>query len=191
MGSMENLYTPFVSIAKLMVAALSNVSMSHQKLLDNGSGYADTYVELRDGQRTVLNDFIYGIMCDPQYVQAKYDNVMGKGAWREMAVKLDEIFAEWVNEESWNPSMSEVVKSVMTDLGDYLEIKNIHRRKEKSHLEDDIKAITNDFRNILNPMQQEYGAYFTQRDVDSSVARLSMYKKGLVWIRSSQFSIFV
>ena len=150
----KNGYSLYLSIARLAIAAFSNVgNISYDQIIKSGNSII---LEKKNGKP--VNDLLYGIMCDARYVEEEYDKIMGNNSYYKLCSKLDKML------KKKNINSAEV-KEVMTTLSIFHNRKKEYLLSQGVPIEELIK-MTNDFNLVFNNLQKEYNAYFTNNDVN-------------------------
>lgn len=157
-------YSIFTSITRLAIAAFSNNGdINYQDLSNKGYGIININTEGANHQKLKANDFIYGIMCDPQHIEDEFDKVMGDGYYRVFTEYLDRLFISFQRTGQVPP---QEVKRIMNILPDFLNKKCAYNLRNGIFTQNTSQKIIGDFNRIWNSMQKEYGAYFSQSDIN-------------------------
>jgi len=151
-------YTIYLSIARLAIAAFSNVgSVSYDKIIQNG----ESIILAKNTRNEPVNDLLYGIMCNALYIENAYDKYMGNNAYYKLCKKLDYMLN--------HPLKNADVKEVMCELAVFqnkkvndLLARNVITQKEATFM-------INDFNLVFNNLQCEYDAYLTTKDMKKIV----------------------
>lgn len=163
-GNEKTGYSIFTSLTRLAIAAFSNVANpNYDSIVKSGYGIFDVKTKLKNGETYRANDFLYGIVYDPLHIEEEFDKFMGNGYYRTFCEYLDRLFTLSLSNQKLP---SDEVKSVMNILPDFLNKKiNYYRKNNLMDLETSNQIVGN-FNRIWNSMQKEYGAYFSQEDID-------------------------
>lgn len=168
-GDASTGYSVLTSITRLAIAAFSNNgSINYQNLIGQGYGIVDINTKTRSQRILKANDFIYGIMCDPMHIEQEFDKIMGEGSYRIFAEYLDRLFLNYQKTKSLSPIE---VKRVMNILPDYLNRKCNLYLTNGTFSQEEINRIIGNFNVIWNSLQQEYGAYFSQEEINNIARR--------------------
>ena len=123
---------------------------------------------MKKGEIHRENDFLYGIVYDPLHIEEEFDKFMGKGHYRTFCEYLDRLFVSSLSNQKLP---SDKAKIVMNILPGFLNNKiNYYRKNNLMDLETATQIVSN-FNRIWNSMQKEYGAYFSQEDIDDIARR--------------------
>lgn len=107
-------YMKLFPLARLMIAAFANSpDVNYQKLIESGNGI---FFETNgiNGKRKIVNDFIYGSMCDPFYIMSECDKIAGRtGYYFSLCNKVDKI----VNDCAYNHNINiDEINNVINEL---------------------------------------------------------------------------
>ncbi len=162
-------YSIFTSITRLTIAAFSNNGfINYQNAVDKGLSIFDGTTTMANGDTYKINDFLYGIVFDQLHIEEEFDKFMGSGSYKIFCGYLDSLFTISLSEQKL-PSSE--VKRVMNILPDFLNKKiNYYRQNGILDLKGADKIVGN-FNQIWNSMQQEYGSYFTEQDINEIARR--------------------
>ncbi|MDE6292547.1 MAG: hypothetical protein K2L98_02575 [Bacilli bacterium] len=162
-------YSIFTSITRLAIAAFSNNGfINYQSAVDKGLSIFDGTTTMANGDTYKINDFLYGIVFDQLHIEEEFDKFMGSGSYKIFCGYLDSLFSLSLSEKKL-PSGE--VKRVMNILPDFLNKKiNYYRQSGILDLKGADKIVGN-FNQIWNSMQQEYGSYFTEQDINEIAKR--------------------
>ena len=168
-GNEKTGYSIFTSLTRLAIAAFSNVANpDYDSAVRSGYGIFDAKTELKNGEQRRANDFLYGIVYDPLHIEEEFDKYMGDGYYRTFCEYLDRLFISSLSNQTLS---SDDVKKVMNVLPDFLNEKiNYYRNNNLIDL-DTADQIVGNFNRIWNSMQEEYGAYFSQGDINDIARR--------------------
>ena len=177
-------YTIFTSMTRLAIAAFSNNgNISYDRLVDNNIGIFNAKTEMRNGTTKYANDFLYGIVFDPLYIEEEYDKYMGEDSYRQLCHRLDKLFIFYlenqneVDPEIFDTLLMEEAKRIMNELADFLNQKmNYYEQTNSINAADRIKIVSN-FNRIWNNLQSEYRAYFSQQEIDEIARRARQKNK--------------
>ena len=106
-------YMGVFPIIQLMISAFSNSSdINYQKLIESGDGIL--FSKDKNGNKKIVNDCIYGLMCDPFYLMEQCDKIAGEqGYYFKLCNKIDKI----VNDCAYNRNYNlEEVNDVVNDI---------------------------------------------------------------------------
>ena len=168
-GNEKTGYSIFTSLTRLTIAAFSNVANpDYDAVIRSGYGIFDVKKKLKNGEMQYANDFLYGIIYDPLHIEEEFDKFMGNGYYRTFCEYLDKLFLTALDNQKLP---SDDVKRVMNILPDFLNKKmNFYLKNNLMDL-DVANQIVSTFNRIWNSMQKEYGAYFSQKDIDDIAKR--------------------
>ncbi len=171
-GNGRDAYSALTSVARLTIAAFSNVSTyKYQDIVNLGGSIFRSRARKENQQKSFLfNDFLYGIICDPLHIDMVYDRYMGAGSFRDLSIELDDIFKDKIN---GIPPKGENIKIIMDKLQMFanLRVKDYYRKGILNHEEFEILA--HKFNDIFNKMQKEYAAYFSSEEIGDIHRRAS------------------
>lgn len=140
----------------------------YDAVIRSGYGIFDVKKKLKNGEMQYANDFLYGIIYDPLHIEEEFDKFMGNGYYRTFCEYLDKLFLTALDNQKLP---SDDVKRVMNILPDFLNKKmNFYLKNNLMDL-DVANQIVSTFNRIWNSMQKEYGAYFSQKDIDDIAKR--------------------
>ncbi len=164
-------YSIFTSITRLAIAAFSNSGFTnYQSIVDKGYGLFDGKVKMDNGEIYKINDFLYGIVYGQLHIEEEFDRFMGIGSYKKFCEYLDRLFVMSLNNQK---IPSGEVKKIMNILPDFLNRKiNFYKTNNIITIQGANRIVGN-FNQIWNSMQQEYGAYFTEEDIDVIAKRAS------------------
>lgn len=120
--------------------------------------------KLKNGEQRQANDFLYGIVYDPLHIEEEFDN----GAYRTFCEFLDRLFTLSIKNQKL-PSSE--VKRVMNILPDFLNKKINYYLSNNLMNAEVANQIVGNFNSIWDSMQREYGAFFSQDDIDGIASR--------------------
>ena len=164
-------YSLFTSITRLAIAAFSNNGfVNYNNIIKSGNGIFDVETNTSTGKILKANDFLYGIVYDPQHIEREYDKIMGDGEYRKFAHYVDGLFAIMQNRKMKEIPVHDV-KKIMNILPDFLNKKCQYYLQHGIMDGTGITAIIGNFNRIWNSMQSEYNTYFSQRDIDRIARR--------------------
>lgn len=168
-GNEKTGYSIFTSLTRLTIAAFSNVANpNYDSWVKRGYSIFDLKIKLKNGELHRANDFLYGIVYDPLHIEEEFDKFMGNGCYRTFCEYLDRLFE---SSRSNQKIPSDYVKLVMEYLPNFLNNKiNYYTANNLIDL-DTARRIVGNFNRIWNSMQKEYGAYFSQEDIDAIARR--------------------
>lgn len=168
-GNEKTGYSIFTSLTRLAIAAFSNVANpNYDSVVKSGYGIFDVKTKLKNGETHRANDFLYGIVYDPLHIEEEFDKFMGNGYYRTFCEYLDRLFRLSLSNQKLP---SDEVKRVMNILPNFLNKKiNYYRKNNLMNLET-ANQIVGNFNRTWNSMQREYGAYFSQEDIDDIARR--------------------
>lgn len=188
-GNSTSAYDFFTSISRLMIAAFSiNGAISYDELAKNGNGIFDTRTILADGSSVFTNDFLYGIVFDPMHIEQVYDEVMGAGQYKELCKSFDNLFAHYKNTTYSNREQilmdigPQVKKSIMEVLPQFVNRRLYMLRDKTTQRQRD--QIASNFNRIWNEMQIQYGAYFSQSEINQMIQEGTQILNGMESRRS-------
>lgn len=165
-GNQQTNYTFFTSITRLMIAAFSNVAFlnfNYQNVVDMGYSMFTLNAKLGDGSIVRANDFLYGIVFDPLHIEKEFDKYMGDDAWRKVCQTIDSWF---LNYQKTGELPAQKVKLIMNLIPDFCNKKMADYERRELFSEDERIGMVGNFNRIWNSMQSEYGAYFSQSDIE-------------------------
>lgn len=166
-GDYISAYGIFTSLTRLMIAAFSNNgNVSYQNLVDNGIGIITAETTTSLNKKLNLNDFIFGMTCDPMYLEKQYDLIMGPGKFIELSAKLDQIFDEYLNTSVINNKMISVIKDFMFELSHFLNKRKDYYINNGIMTYTEFNRIISNYNSIWNDLQIEYKSYFTNEDIN-------------------------
>ena len=164
-------YSMFTSITRLAIAAFSNNGfVNYDQIIKSGNGIFDVDTTTMNGTSLKANDFLYGIMFDPMHIEREFDKFMGDGSYRKFAHYVDALFAILQQQRKHEIPVHDV-KKIMNILPDFLNKKCQYYLQNGIMNQNQISAIIGNFNKIWNSMQQEYSAYFSQREIDRIAKR--------------------
>jgi hypothetical protein len=173
-GMVKSSYSIFTSLTRLAIAAFSNVSNpDYDDYVKNGYGIFNATTIFKNDETHMVNDFLYGIIYDPLHIEKEFDKYMGDGSYREFCEFLDRLFITSLNNQKIS---SAEVKKIMNVLPDFLNKKMNYYRKNELLDPNHINQIVSNFNEIWNALQTEYGAYFSQGDIDGIAERAGIKK---------------
>lgn len=168
-------YAMFTSLTRLSIAAFSNDGdIEYQKLIDNGEGIINAKTTTKSGQTMKANDFLYGIMCDPQHIESNFDKFMGDGSYEAFTSCLDQIFLRCKSKEDIDPKQ---IKTIMNILPDFVNRRVQYYIKNGIMTVEETNRIVSNFNKIWNSMQVEYKAYFTQEEINKIGERAEDFER--------------
>lgn len=168
-GNEKTGYSIFTSLTRLAIAAFSNVANpDYDSVVKSGYGIFDAKTKLKNGEQHRVNDFLYGIVYDPLHIEEEFDKYMGNGYYRTFCEYLDRLFTLSLSNQKLP---SDEVKRVMNILPDFLNKKINYYLKNNFIDLNTANQIVGNFNRIWNSMQKEYGAYFSQEDIDNIARR--------------------
>lgn len=168
-GNEKTGYSIFTSITRLAIAAFSNNGfVNYQDIVNMGGSMFDVKTTMHNGSSKKANDFLYGIVFDQLHIEEKFDKIMGGGSYKIFCEYLDRLFIMSLSEQKLP---SNEVKRVMNILPDFLNKKiNYYRQNGIIDLNGANQIVSN-FNRIWNSMQSEYGAYFSDSDIEDIGSR--------------------
>lgn len=113
-------------LINLLAVAMRNdfdQEMSFEDMVENK---IDALIEHSNGMKEPMNTFFYGMLNDPNIVEAEFDNLMGAGRWKKIAAAIAELQGPNVSQERYE-KVFQVAKAVITEFAD--------RRMEEKHKE--------------------------------------------------------
>ncbi len=169
----ETGFTLFTSITRLLITAFSNSGyINYQNLIKQGKGIFNIDVVMENGENLKVNDFIYGIMCDPLHIQDSFDKYMGEGGYRLFTKLIDRNFIQYKRNGVLPQTFTNDLKVIMKYIANFLNVKlNDYINNGLLDVKGKNKIIDN-FNTIWNSMQSEYKTYFNQEEYDE-IYRLS------------------
>lgn len=163
-GSEKTGYSIFTSITRLTIAAFSNTpNLDYDSLIRQGNGIFDATTILNDGTTHKANDFLYGIIYDPQHIEEEFDKFMGSGSYSIFCQFSDRLFL--MSPENQRLPENEV-KMIMNLLPDFLNRKMNYYRENNLLDPNSCNQIVSSFNRIWNEMQREYNAYFSGEEIE-------------------------
>ena len=156
--------SPIIQNGKL-VGAVTHVFVNDPQ---RGYGIFDAKTKLKNGDQHRVNDFLYGIVYDPLHIEEEFDKYMGNGYYRTFCEYLDRLFTLSLSKQKLP---SDEVKRVMNILPDFLNKKINYYLKNNFIDSNTANQIASNFNRIWNSMRKEYGAYFSQEEIDNIARR--------------------
>lgn len=173
-GNSTSAYDFFTSISRLMIAAFSlDATISYDELAKSGTGIFDTRTVLADGSSVFTNDFLYGIVFDPMHIEQVYDEVMGAGQYKKLCKSFDALFDHYKSTPYSNREQilrdigPQVKQSIMEVLPQFVNRRLYMLRDKTTQSQRD--QIASNFNRIWNEMQRQYGAYFSQSEINQMI----------------------
>lgn len=168
-GNEKTGYSIFTSITRLAIAAFSNNGfVNYQNLVNQGYSIFTAQTKMSNGETYMINDFLYGTMFDQLHIDEEFDKFMGVGSYRIFCEYVDRLYIKSLQGQELP---SEEVKMVMNVLPDFLNRKINYYRQNGILSPQGVVRIVGNFNQIWNSMQQEYGAYFSNQDIDDIARR--------------------
>lgn len=168
-GNATTGYSIFTSITRLVIAAFSNNGFAnYQNIINQGFSMFNGRTTMENGESYKINDFLYGIVFDPLHIEEAFDKFMGEGSYRTFSKYLDRLFVMSLKGQKLP---SEEVKKIMNVLPDFLNRKINYYRQNGIIDSQGASRIVENFNQIWNSMQKEYGAYFTEQDINDIANR--------------------
>lgn len=170
-GNEKTGYSIFTSITRLAIAAFSNNGfVNYQSIVNQGYSIFNGKTKMTNKETFMINDFLYGIMFDQLHVEEEFDKFMGAGSYRIFCEFVDRLYIKSLGNQELP---SEEVKRVMNVLPDFLNRKISYYLKNGILSSQGANRIVGNFNQIWNSMQQEYGAYFSNQDINDIARRAS------------------
>lgn len=156
-------------MTRLTIAAFSNVANpNYDGVVKSEYGIFDVKTKLKNGEMHQANDFLYGIVYDPLHIEEEFDKIMGNSSYRIFCEYLDRLFKLSLNNQKLP---SDGVKRVMNILPTFLNKKIKYYRENNLMDLETANKIFGNFNRIWNSMQEEYGSYFSQEDINDIARR--------------------
>ncbi len=139
----ETSYLKFTTITRLIIASFANTSVNYQNIYQKGFSIFNSKA----------NDFLYGIIFNPLYIEEKFDFLMGDGSYRFFCVQLDKLFIDNLNVKKID---SKEIKKIFNIIENFF-TKRINYFLENKLIEDKIlKEIIKNYRIIKEQFITEY-----------------------------------
>ena len=136
-------YLKFTTITRLFIASFANTSINYQKIYQKG-------FSIFNGK---VNDFLYGIIFNPLYIDEKFDFFMGDGAYRLFCEQLDRLFINNLNSKKID---SNEVKEIFNIIEEFF-YKRINYYLENKLIEDKIlEEIIKNYKIVKKQFIAEY-----------------------------------
>lgn len=132
----------FEDLTKLMIAACTNGNMSYQDLIENKEGIFEKNFNLES--KVKLNDFMYGMICDPIYIQDKYDKVIGFDGYINLCSVLDKEYNYYKENGQYSENLKGVILTFIENIYSYIEF-NIQSNLRTYYIKpcDELKLLNN------------------------------------------------
>ena len=163
-GNVSTGYSMLTSITRLAIAAFSNNAIiSYEDMIKKNLSIVTTDIVMKNGEKLKANDFLYGILCDPQHIEKEFDKFMGDGSYRNFVRLLDKIFLTFLKTKK---ILVDDVKKVMNVLPDFANKKMAFYMRNGIVGDNERRILISNFNYIWNSMMKEYSSYFTQEEID-------------------------
>lgn len=157
-------YTFLTSLTKMMLGAFANANTSYERILDANLGIANIPYITHNGKKMQVNDFLYGMLCDPIHIQMEYDKIMGDGKYEELSDILDSLYEAHMQNRRLDSSK---VKHVMTVVPEFANKKFRIGIANGTYKPEDKNGLVGDFNSLWNSMQKQYETYFSKQEIDA------------------------
>lgn len=163
-GNVSTGYSLLTSITRLTIAAFSNNGITkYEDVLKAKGSIATAQTRMHNGEIYRMNDFLYGIMCDPLHIEKEFDKFMGDGSYRIFAKFLDKIYQKYLDEKIISP---DDIKKIMNVLPDFLNKKTNYYLNKGILNQHGVAVIISNFNSIWNSMEEEYSTYFDINEIN-------------------------
>lgn len=170
-------YSLFTSLTRLWIAAFANsAKVGYDATFQNGGSIFDCKVTLANGHTVLTNSYLHNLLHNPLAIEEEYDQIMGRGKYERLMVKMDKIFTEYVRTRVFPDEMKKVVKLFMTEVSNFANARTSYLQSIGILTEQEVRALRSSYNKIWNTLQSEYNTFFTQEDINDIARKAQVYK---------------
>ena len=170
-------YSLFTSLTRLWIAAFSNSArVGYDATFQNGGSIFDCKVTLANGHTVLTNTYLHNLLYNPLGIEEEYDQIMGRGKYERLMVKMDTIFTEYVRTRVFTEDMKKVVKSFMTEVSNFANARTAYLQSIGVLTANEANALKSSYNRIWNTLQGEYKTFFSQADINDIAKKAQVYK---------------
>ena len=179
-------YSIFTSLTRLWIAAFSNsANIGYDATFQNGSSIFDCKVTLRNGYTVLTNSYLHNLLHNPLAIEEEYDQIMGRGKYERLMVKVDNTFNEYLRTRTITDEMKKVIKSFMTEVSNFVNARTAYLQSIGILTSQEINALRSSYNRIWNTLQGEYKTFFTQADINEIARKAQASKNKFSYITNN------
>lgn len=165
-------YRRSIPLTQLAIAAFSNYSFENY-VNDENCGIVTANITCNNGKKMKVNDFLYGMVFNPFYVEEKFKEIMGdsfslkKLSEMSTAIFLNNERRKTVSEEHQKQALMIYAKN----FSKFFSQKTKKFLEDSSHSKEDVQSITANYISVLEMFCKTYDIDFQQvlSDIDLSI----------------------
>lgn len=170
-------YSIFTSLTRLWIAAFSNSGrVSYDATFQNGASIFDCKVTLANGHTVLTNSYLHNLVHNPLAIEEEYDEILGRGKYERLMVKMDKIFEEYLRTRVLTDEMKKVIKTFMTEVSNFANARIAYLKSLNIITDAEASKMISNYNKIWNTLQSEYSTFFSQTDIAEISKRAQVYR---------------
>lgn len=157
--NLKTTYMKTIPLTQLAIAAFSNYSFKNYVNNDK-IGIINGNIVCNNGEKMKLNDFLFGMSCNPFHVENKFEQYSESEVSLKKLTEISSSPVFQMNEGKFKCDMNILKKGILfycNNLTAYLKMKLISFKEKASHDDYEIYDILTDYNKVLKNTTEYYG----------------------------------